>query len=224
MSKRKDGLALRLLYASGSARTLRTSLEVVRLTHSALDSLHSHTKAHRGSPSWIGGLLSLAAALIVITASPMASAGSFTMAGELGVDVVTSDTQGEDVDTAGVSMAARLGYMLGGPILRITPEAKFGFESPGANAFSIRGGARVNFLEGISPAVFAHVGGLVGDMEGLIWDVGIGLDLVVLPHFDVGIFGAYNQVGNGTFHFTSASYQSSNWDWLQFGAQAAVHF
>jgi len=172
----------------------------------------------------MASLLAAATGLVVMTASPEASAGSFTLAGELGVDVVTSDTEGEDVDTAGVSMAARLGYMFGGPIVRLTPEAKFGFESPGADAFSIRGGARVNFLAGISPAVFAHVGGLVGDMDGMIWDVGVGLDLVVLPLVDIGIFGAYNQVGNGTFHFASTSYQSSNWDWLQFGAQTAIHF
>lgn len=147
------------------------------------------------------------------------------VAAEVGADTVVTNVGDEDVDTLGVSAAARLGYTMGGTLLRVTPELKLGFESPGTpNSFSVKGGARVNFLKGISPAIFAHAGGLVGDMEGVVWDIGVGLDLALFPHVDLGVFAAYNQVGNGTLHFTSASYRSSNWEWMQFGGQIAFYF
>jgi hypothetical protein len=166
-----------------------------------------------------------AAALACLGVSRPASAeGHVTLAAELGVDAVMEDTRDEDLETLGVSAAARLGYMVGNGWIRVTPELKVGFESPGTpNSFSIKGGARLNLLDAISPAVFAHMGGLVGDMEGFVWDIGVGLDFRIVPHFDIGAFAAYNQAG-GTLHFLPPSYQSSDWEWLQFGGQAAIHF
>lgn len=147
-----------------------------------------------------------------------------TAAAEVGADAVMEDTEGTDIDTVGVGAAARLGYTMGDGFMRFTPELKVGFESPGTpNSFSVKGGARINFLQAISPAIFAHAGGLVGDMEGFVWDLGIGLDFAVIPHLDLGVFASYNQV-QGDLAFAPPTYQSSDWEWLRFGGQAAIHF
>lgn len=169
-------------------------------------------------------MLGAALALAIVLGAPAALA-QFTIAAEVGVDAVTTDTSGENLDTLGVSAAARAGYQLKAGILRVTPELKLGFESPGTpQSFSVKGGARLNLFHVISPAIFIHGGGLVGDMEGAVWDIGVGLDLGLTEHIDLGIFAAYNQVGNAQLHFVSASYQSTNWEWMQFGGQMAIHF
>jgi hypothetical protein len=124
-----------------------------------------------------------------------------------------------------MGVAARAGYTFSSPLITFTPEAKLGFQSPGTpNAFIMSGGARLNFFKGLSPAIFAHAGGLVGDISGFVWDAGVGLDLTVIPVFDIGIFCSYTQVGHAQFTGHRFDYESSNWQWVQFGAQAAVHF
>jgi hypothetical protein len=167
----------------------------------------------------------LASASVLCLPKPARAESKFTLAAEVGGQVVVTDVESAPVETAGFGAAARAGYTMGGAIIRLTPEAKLGFESPGTpSAFSIMGGARLNLLVGLSPAVFAHAGGLVGDMDGFVWDVGGGLDLTLLPVFDLGVFVSYSQLADANVSFDSVSFQSQNWEWMTFGAQAALHF
>lgn len=175
----------------------------------------------------------LSAALIPVSllfATP-AQANGVTLAAELGPQVVLTNYQPEDADESdkitrvGLGVAARLGYTFEAAIVDFTPEFKLGFQSPGTpRSFSAMGGLRVNFFEGISPALFAHAGGLVGDLSGFVWDIGAGLDFAIVDAFDLGIFALYAQTGKATFSGDRVSYDSNNWQWMQAGVQGAVHF
>ncbi len=147
------------------------------------------------------------------------------VAGQVGANVVVSNFQDNTIQTAGIATALRVGYELEGPLLRLTPEGKIGFESPGTpDALTIMGGARLNLFDPISPAVFAHAGGLVGDIEGFAWDAGLGLDFTLLPILDLGIYGSFHQAGSATLNFGNVALNRNSWEWLQFGAQASLRF
>jgi hypothetical protein len=153
--------------------------------------------------------------------------GGIIAAAEVGVDVVVSDLGDDDtLHAVGPAVALRLGYGFKAPMIRFTPEAKFAFESPGTpRAGAIMGGARLNFLEVVSPAVFAHAGGLVGDIRGFVWDAGVGLDFTLIPLLDVGVYGAFYQTRGATFDFGDASWSNRDkYEWIQLGAQVALHF
>lgn len=150
-----------------------------------------------------------------------------SVAAEVGANVVISDLRDDDTLRAvGPAVALRLGYSFYGESVRFTPEAKFSFESPGTpRAGAFMGGARLNFLEVVSPAVFAHAGGLVGDLSGFVWDAGLGLDFILSPRLDIGVYGAFYQTRGGTFDFGNATWGNrDSYEWLQVGAQAAIHF
>jgi len=169
-------------------------------------------------------LTALTLATATLLSSTPASAGGLTLAAEAGPEVVLNDIRNDDIDRWGFGAAGRVGYTLGIPLLAITPEAKLGFQSPGTpNAFSAQGGVRVNFSEGLSPAVFAHAGGLVGDLHGFVWDAGVGLDLTLLPLVDIGVFGAYYRVQKAGFADGRVDIDAPNWHWIQFGVQGALH-
>lgn len=108
---------------------------------------------------------------------------------EVGANVVTSDLSDDDTLRAvGPAVALRLGYAVYGSTVRLTPEAKFSFEAPGTpRAGALMGGARLNFAGSVSPAVFAHAGGLVGDLRGFVWDAGGGLDFILNDTLDLGL-------------------------------------
>lgn len=167
---------------------------------------------------------SAATGIALLFCATSSQANGLTVAVEVGPEVVLTDEDMEDSQW-GLGVAARLGYTFDAPMIAITPEAKLGFQSPGTpNSFALLGGARLNLFEGLSPAVFAHVGGLTGELSGFVWDVGVGLDLTLFPVVDVGIFGTYSQVGNASFSSNRFDYESTDWQWVQFGAQCAVHF
>ncbi len=150
-----------------------------------------------------------------------------TIAAEVGANVVVSDlSDDETLRAVGPAVALRLGYSFAAPMVRFTPEAKFAFESPGTpRAGAFMGGARLNLLEVVSPAVFAHAGGLVGDIKGFVWDAGVGLDFTLIPLLDIGVYGAFYQTRNATFDFGNATWSNRDkYEWLQFGVQAALHF
>lgn len=150
-----------------------------------------------------------------------------SVAAEVGANVVISDLSDDDTLRAvGPAVALRLGYSFYGDSVRFTPEAKFSFESPGTpRAGAFMGGARLNFLDVVSPALFAHAGGLVGDLSGFVWDAGLGLDFLLSPRLDIGAYGAFYQTRGGTFDFGNATWSNrDSYEWLQFGAQAAIHF
>ena len=129
---------------------------------------------------------SLVALAFAITFSPSARADGLTVAGEAGPILVVNKT-GNDVSRAwGFGAAGRIGYSIGVPLVSITPEAKLGYVAPGKpHSFLGMGGVRVNLFEVISPAIFAHAGGVVGDLNGFVWDAGLGLDLGVIPFLDI---------------------------------------
>lgn len=163
-------------------------------------------------------------AAFIFSVSP-SYANGLTVAVEIGPETVTTDEDLDDSERWGLGVAARLGYTFDSPMVTFTPEGKLGFQSPGTpNSFAMMGGARLNLFKGLSPAVFAHAGGLVGDLSGFVWDVGVGLDLTIVPVVDFGIFASYSQVGNASFSSSGFDYQSDDWQWVQFGAQCAVHF
>lgn len=172
-------------------------------------------------------LLSGAAfAFTLIPAYAQADSG-VTVAAEVGADIVVSDLgDDETLHAVGPAVALRLGYSFKAPMVRFTPEAKFAFESPGTpRAGAIMGGARLNLLEVVSPAVFAHAGGLVGDIRGFVWDAGVGLDFTLIPLLDIGVYGAFYQTRGATFDFGGASFSNRDkYEWVQIGAQAALHF
>lgn len=160
-------------------------------------------------------------------ATPAQAESGPTIAAEVGANVVLSDlTDDETLSAYGPALSLRLGYSFKAPMIRFTPEAKISFESPGTpNAAAIMGGARLNLLEGLSPAVFAHAGGMLGDLDGFVWDFGLGLDVTLIPLIDIGIYGAYYRVGNANIQFGNEDWSSrESYEWVQFGAQLAFHF
>jgi len=159
-------------------------------------------------------------------ASP-AHAG-FTLGLDLGPNFVLNDGIGDVSvnESAGIGFAGRVGYMVDAKLLRLTPELKVGFEDPGTpDAFRILGGLRVNVLQGLSPVAFAHLGGLVGDLQGFAWDVGGGVDLTIIPKVDLGIFVSYNRAEDSPLEqVADLTGEDPAWEWIQVGAQATLHF
>jgi hypothetical protein len=169
------------------------------------------------------------AAAVACAFSPsLASADDgVTAAVEVGANVVMSDLSDDDsLRAVGPAVALRLGYSVYGSTVRLTPEAKFSFESPGTpRAGAFMGGARLNFLGAVSPAIFGHAGGLVGDLRGFVWDAGAGLDFILNPTIDLGFYGAFYQSRGSAYDFGNTAWSDRNkYEWLQFGAQAAIHF
>lgn len=164
-----------------------------------------------------------------LSASPPAWAGL-----ALGVDVgpnfvlnaPDSGAQGFDIDkSAGIGVSVRAGFLLDAKLIKLTPEAKLGFEDPGApNAFRIMGGLRINLLEGFSPVAFAHLGGMVGDLEGFCWDVGGGLDFTLIPKLNLGAYVSYNRAENRPFDLAEEFIGSDAWEWIQIGGAATIMF
>lgn len=167
----------------------------------------------------------LAASCVIAT--PHAASAAFSIAAELGPQLVIGDAAVGD-DTVGFGVAARLGYPISIPLLKISPELKVGFDRlpVGFNVDMIRvmGGARATLLEGFSPIAFAHVGygscsaaetGFeLTDCNGLALDVGGGLDFTLLPIIDVGAYVAWNTLRR----------DGTSVDWISLGAQASLSF
>lgn len=142
--------------------------------------------------------------------------GGLSLAVEIGPNVVMDD-QGTD-EAVGVGVNGRIGYELRSGWVFITPEAKLGFESPGTpNAFRLMGGARAGIATPISPYVFGHIGGLLGDLEGFAWDLGGGVDFDVGP-LGLGAFVSYNRAENQTLTLENLGDEEFPWEWVQVGA------
>jgi opacity protein-like surface antigen len=129
-------------------------------------------------------------------------------------------------DSAGIGFNGRLGYQFDGGVLRLTPEAKVGFESPGApDALRVMGGIRMSFLKGLQPVAFAHLGGLIGDLEGFAWDIGGGLDFAAGP-FMIGANVSYNRVEEQEFSFANLTDDpgADAYEWIQVAASVGFVF
>jgi len=173
-------------------------------------------------------LLSASVILAGLAAHTPAHAG-LTLGVDVGPNFVLNTPEGEaqgvDLDkSAGIGVSARAGFLLDAKLIKLIPEAKLGFEDPGApNAFRIMGGLRVNVLEGFSPVAFAHLGGLVGDIEGFCWDIGAGLDFTLIPKLNLGAYVAYNRAEAAPFDLDDLTGDGA-WEWIQAGGAATIMF
>ena len=125
---------------------------------------------------------------------------------------------------AGWGGAVRFGREYDLVLLSLTPELMGNlhtFSTPGDNALAFAGmaGGRATLGKIIEPGVFAHVGAghanvPGGDsLTGLAMDLGLTLDLTLIPAVDLGVHGAWDAVtweGEGTF------------DWYRVGAHIAL--
>ncbi|MEO1231972.1 MAG: hypothetical protein AAFZ18_24035 [Myxococcota bacterium] len=138
--------------------------------------------------------------------------------GEIGPNFVVADA---DVlpESVGIGVNGIVGFHLHvGSALFVVPELKLGFESPGTpNAFRVLGGVRVGLRQSITPVAFAHVGGLVGDLEGFAWDAGAGLRFNFASAWSLGVTGAYNRAEAQIFTGSERPYE-----WVSATATLAV--
>lgn len=110
------------------------------------------------------------------------------------------------------------------PIFDVVPELQVGYVDLGApevgdavdagdldlDVVRVMVGARIAFGEILRPTAFGHIGygrlnlsdddvfferrGGLADASALAWDLGLALDLAILPLIDVGVHGAWNVI------------------------------
>lgn len=132
------------------------------------------------------------------------------------------------IDEPGTEGAAggvlRLGYKLDLVIVSVTPEVGGIYYSFGgsreANLLGGFAGGRLGFGKVLEPSLFVHAGYVNFEDYGVssgnpLAEVGLALDLTVLPLLDVGIHGAYAAVMPS---------ERDAFDWVRFGAHAAISF
>jgi hypothetical protein len=122
----------------------------------------------------------------------------------------------------GLGGALRFGHEYDLVLLSLTPEFMANLDDlSGAESPLVYGGlagGRLTIGKIIEPGVFAHVGAgnvnLPGDdLTGLALDLGVSVDLTLVPAVDLGVHAAYDAVtwgGEGTF------------DWYRVGAHLAI--
>lgn len=161
----------------------------------------------------------LASVLFLILALPTVSAAQTRVAVDLDAIFPSDDALEGDV---GFGVSGRLGAALPTPFLDIVPELQVGYLDLGAPTISdavdvddldldlVRAmvGVRVGWGTILRPTVYGHVGWGWLDLnrsddfftsrtgireeDAMTWDVGLALDLAVLPLVDVGVHAAYN--------------------------------
>ncbi|WP_373047836.1 hypothetical protein [Vulgatibacter sp.] len=159
------------------------------------------------------------------------------------VDAIFPDDEPLDEET-GYGFAGRVGLVVPGtPVLDLVPEIQVGyldFGTPGIDGSSFdltmvraTAGLRAGIGTVLRPTAFGHVGwgqtslsangddidffedrSGIGEESGFTWDLGLALDLAILPLVTVGVHGAYNGL--------DLDEESLNW-WTA-GAHAAVTF
>lgn len=158
--------------------------------------------------------------LALLVARP--AAADIAIGGEAGVSIVTKDL-GNDAKI-GFGFAGRLGYDIDLSILHLIPEIKVGFDrSPfteNVNTLRPMAGVRASIgIFAVAIVGFAHVGygfplGASDQVEadGMVYELGGGLDLTTLPLVDIGIWGAFNSIRRG----------DPTYDWVSVGAQITL--
>jgi hypothetical protein len=139
----------------------------------------------------------------------------------------------------GAGFDLRLGYRFIIPYqhISVVPELVAGFTDLSAYLVRIRPGLRVGIGRLVTPYVFGHVGwahttfdplgsqdtsaspSLAGT-DGLSFDVGGGLDVVLLPRLSLGAHVGYNQVDVAATERSAAF----NARWLNMGISGTVYF
>lgn len=142
---------------------------------------------------------------------------------EIGPNFVVVDDDISD-DSAGIGFAGRLGYRLTANLFEVTPEIKLGFESPGTpNAFQAMGGARIGLGTVVTPVAFGHVGGLIGDLEGFVWDAGGGVQLNI-KDVSFGLEASYNRAESQELDFDGVQLLDGeeSWEWVRANATVTL--
>jgi len=140
--------------------------------------------------------------LLAFTGMLVASQNAHAKSGtSIGVDIDYTNGISEISESGGTGFNGRLGYKLDLGVLQLTPEVGGAYHTFGGDAGAKLSqgivGARVQFLKVLEPGIYAHLGyGHVasnfGSRSGATADVGVSLDLTVLPLIDIGIHGGYN--------------------------------
>jgi hypothetical protein len=174
-----------------------------------------------------------AAALLACAAASPARAASWgeeedregvVIGFDVGPNWVVVDDEIDDT-TAGIGFGGRIGYRLTADLLEVEPEVKLGFESPGTpDSFLATGGVRLGLGTIVSPVVFGHIGGLVGDLDGFVWDAGGGAR-VNIDAVSFGLSASYHQVEQQVLELQGPGGNfevEAQWDWVQ--TQATLTF
>jgi hypothetical protein len=104
----------------------------------------------------------------------------------------------------GWGVGARFGHEWDLVLVSVTPELGFNYHAfggaPDADAFAVVGGGRVGLGFVLEPSAFLHAGvghfgydTLVGEVSqtSLAYEMGLALDLTLLPVIDIGAHGSY---------------------------------
>ncbi len=184
--------------------------------------MHNLNERSRGPWGASCSALRLAAALGALVAGGLVATPAHADV-ELGADLNLSvPLQSED--DSGVGVALRLGKRFSIPFVHAALELKGGFDSYGgardASVYTGLAGARFGIGEIIRPSAYAHVGighvdfgpNVLEDDTRAAADVGLALDLTLLPLLDLGVHGEYGALVGADF------------DWLRFGVHAMLVF
>jgi hypothetical protein len=119
----------------------------------------------------------------------------------------------------GPGFGGRVGYQFDLGILRVLPEAQLSYEAPGEpETFQAVGGLRLSGFDALlAPVVFAHVGGAAGDLSGLVWDAGGGVEVGLGP-VSAGLFLAYERILDADLGFAERPDESVPWASVRIGA------
>ncbi len=147
------------------------------------------------------------------------------------VPVNIPQVNGNSVQGGG-GFKVRVGEQIHLPFLRITPEVGYGYEHLWANdsdgtaygwdMHRVLGGVRIGLGEILVPGVYGHLGygwrdtgaADVGQANGLAYDLGVALDLHIIPHLGIGAHAEYAGI----------QAQPDTPQWLAFGLHADLVF
>ncbi len=125
------------------------------------------------------------------------------------IDFDYASAMQHDLVREGGGGALRVGSEIDLLLVSLIPEVTFDFHDFGArtrnHAQLLTGklGGRIRFFKVIEPGLFAHLGlgTLSGDRRyshiGAALDMGVTLDLTILPFIDLGLHAAWNRVFGG---------------------------
>jgi hypothetical protein len=127
----------------------------------------------------------------------------------LAIDFDYASAIQNDVIEKGGGGALRVGSQVDLLLVTLIPEVTLDYHDFGADtrndAALVTGkvGGRIRFFKIIEPGIFAHIGlgSLSGDSKyshiGAAFDMGVTLDLTILPLLDLGLHAAWNRVFGG---------------------------
>ncbi|HKU44486.1 MAG TPA: hypothetical protein VJR89_40275 [Polyangiales bacterium] len=141
----------------------------------------------------------------------------------LAVDFDYADTISSTIVDQGGGGGLRIGHELDAFLVTLVPELELNyhsFDNGDATTFAGLIGGRLRFLKILEPGIFAHAGaGHIGGDEshtGFAMNLGLTLDLTILPLIDLGLHAAWNRIFSGETH--------PGLSWSTFGAHVALVF